>query len=431
VTGRLESVEASVQGMSEAGTLETPVREGLSWGMDARPLAQAWLLRGFFPRGCAITLEGRKGTGKSTIAASVVAALTGGPEIPGWEGPTNGRAVWLASEESWEDRVAPRLRVAGAHMGRVCTWQAKDNDGRLRRPVLPDDLEALQDVLWQISATVLVLDPYTSLANRTLDLLTEQAVRAYLEPLQRMCEELRILAILLRHLKKGLGGDAREAGRGSGAVTDVVRAVLRCDEHPHEQGINLLSCVAINFGKRGQTMQYKLGGEDPDFAKVEWCGTSDLDSDTIAEGRGNEADRDEWSDADRLLCSLIGKGWVKVEDLNDEAFRGGITPRMLRRAKARLRIPSRRRQIGRDGHWEWGAPEKGWPAGLAVEGEGGGIPVTPGALGALEPETTRKTRKKQQGAKAPPCDGVGGVGAQGKPRAKRGKKGGKKDGEEG
>jgi len=31
-------------------------------------------------------------------------------------------------------------------------------------------------------------------------------------------------------------------------------------------------------------------------------------------------------------------------------------------------VPSRRVQLGQDGHWEWGPPPDGWPTGLADPG---------------------------------------------------------------
>ena len=376
-----------------------PRVEGVVWTTSEAECNQEFLLPGFVPKGHLVILEGRKGTGKTTFAASLAACVTGGPMIPGYVGPRSGRVLWVPSEESYRDVSAARLAYVGAVAGRFGTWEVPEEEGRTRRPVLPDDVDALRDIIWRAHIVLLVLDPFASLKCYTLDLTQESAVRAYLDPLAAACHETGCTALLLRNVKKGLGGDVRDAGRGSGSIGDVARSVIRCDEHPHEKETNTLSSVAINFGRRGNTRAYRLTGDHEYFARIEWLGECALDADSIAEGRGSEADRDEWSDADRLLAMVLKKGWCNVEDVLGEAEQAGVTPRMMRRAKARLKVPSRRKQKGAAATWQWGPPQWRIPRGTVRKARGYPPPARGGRL--AQNRAKKRARKPGKTARRP------------------------------
>jgi hypothetical protein len=165
----------------------------------------------------------------------------------------------------------------------------------------------------------------------------------------------------------------------------------------------VLSVVACNYGARMTSKVYRFAAGPGGYPRIEWVGDADLDSDTIAEGRGSEAERDEWAEADKLLASVIGQGWVGVAVIAAEAERAGISPRMLRRAKARLHIPSRRVQQGSEGYWEWGAPSLGWPLALNLLGGAGGGACAEGRLGApCSPEPAKSSGKRPRRPRRPP-----------------------------
>lgn len=378
------------------------------WASLTQPGQLRWLLPGLLPRDVITILEGRKATGKSSVAAAIVASMTGGPVIPGWTGPRVGRVIWCASEDDWASVVVPRLAAAGADLSRVASLFIRRSDMSERRMILPDDLEQLREFSAGVGAELLVLDPYISLCSPALDCRVEQQARLYLDPLTLLAAELRCSVLLTRHLRKGNSGDAREAGLGSVAVANAARAVLRCDEHPHEQERWILSSVACNHGRSAASQVYRLLDTVSGYPRIDWCGAIDLDAAAIAEGRGTEADRDEWHDADLVLAGVIGDGWVRVSEVQQRAEQAGITPRMLRRAKARLGIPSRQRLVGHDHYWEWGPPRRGWPFGIVLaEGAGGGTHA-PGRLGQEAPPTPapnerkKGTRPRRPRAPAPP-----------------------------
>lgn len=387
----------------------TPRVDGVTWGSPDELRSIDWFWPGALPAGVLCLLEGRKSTGKSSLAAAIAAAVTGGPPLPGWTGPTAARVLWQASEDDWNSVVIPRLIAAGAIVERVGRLDVDAGFGRRRRLQLPDDGTILSDALRETSTSLLVLDPYVSLAGAGLDVRIEQQARAYLEPLAETCAALGVCGLLTRHLRKGSGGDAREAGLGSVAVANVARAILRCDEHPHEPDLFTLAVVAVNHGRRAPTRVYAIEPGSAEYPRITWRGEVALTADAIAEGRGSEADRDEWQEADRLLYTLLSTGWVQVCTVSAFAERAGVTPRMLRRAKARLRIPSRLVGYGPDGAWQWGPPADGWPPGLTqMEGASGarvqeGAPLAPLEKSSEKPQIPpQRKRQRRPGTRVPP-----------------------------
>jgi len=342
----------------------SPVVEGLTWGSMAHVRSMEWYWPGAIPAGSIVLLEGRKGTGKSTLAAAIAAAVTGGPPLPGWTGPTNGRVVWESAEDSWGAVVIPRLLAAKAHIGAVARLNSIETGPQHRRLRLPNDIIYLEDILREGQVRLLILDPFVSLASQTIDVRVEQQARAYLDPLAETCERIGCTALLMRNLRKTTGGDAREQGLGSVAVTNSARSLIRCDEHPDEVGRFCVSVVVTNYARPRPTEVYSLDTDQSTMPSVVWHGQSALSSEQLAAGQGNEADRDEYSEACKHLCQVIGQQFVAYCDISRSAGSGGITERMLRRAKARLRVPSRQVWTGNSNYWEWGPPVSGWPSGL-------------------------------------------------------------------
>ena len=343
----------------------TPTIDGVTWASSTVEGETRWLWPGAIPAGSIVLLEGRKATGKSTVAASIAAAITTSTAPPGWSAPPGGRVLWHASEDSWECVVVPRLRAAKADLAAIGRLDGVKFVGTRKRLSLPDDIQFLEDTIRAAEVRMMVLDPYISLARSDLDVRVEQQARMYLDPLAAAAARTGCVCLLLRHLRKGRGGDAREAGLGSVAVANAARSVLRCDEHPDDRKRFVLSVVASNYGPRMSTQVYSITETPSGQPCVEWHGCSDLDADTIGEGRGDLAARDEYSDAERLLFESIGLGWVRATVIVSEAGRAGVGERTLRSAKARLGVPSRRIDSGGDAWWEWGPPPAGWTDGLA------------------------------------------------------------------
>jgi hypothetical protein len=368
-----------------------PQVDGVTWFPDIKEGRIEWLWPGAIPRGVIVIIEGKKEKGKSTMLVSIIACATGGPELPGWTGPRDMRVLIAASEDSFEKVIKPRLRAAGAIMERVGRLDLKNTEDSSKQLVLPDNLDQVKQRMQDAGASLLVLDPHISLKSPSLDVRFEDQAKQYLDPLAAMLQEINATALLARNLRKGRGGDALDAGLGGVGVGNTARSILRCDEHPHEPGRYLLSVVACNYAEHMPTKVYSFERTKNGVPRIAWYGDSSMSSDAIAEGRGDEAERGEWRDADLLLYRMIGDGFERASLIAAAAEAGGITPKMLRRSKTRLDVRSQFHRDGKPPYWDWCKPPNGWPDSLvALAEEEGGHKDTDRASKASKKSTGEK-----------------------------------------
>lgn len=385
-----------------------PVLDGVTWASQTKASKRVWAITDVMPAHSVTIIEGRKTTGKSTVIAAIVAAWTGGPAVPAWAMPGTGRVLVVTTEDDWETVVHPRLLAAAADLDRVGLLKIPVEGGEPRWPCLPHDMALVEERMGQCQADLLVLDPFDDLAGPGIELTTQDGARGFFTPLNELCRKKKVSCLVSRNMRKGSGLDARDAGLGHSKIGNTVRSVVRCDEHPHEEGIRVMATVACNGARRRPTYRYRIVDSVGESGAIEWLGECTISADEIAEGRGSSADRDEWSDADRVLRTMLGSGWVNVTRIFEEGEAAGISPRMMRRAKDRLKIPTRHIGTPHPGSWQWGPPRDGWPDGIKILTDEQGVSEDDGALGRLASAQASGTQgkvgkapKAPQGAQAP------------------------------
>ena len=77
--------------------------------------AVRWLWEDKIPLGEITLLAGREGLGKSTIAYTLAAWITQGT-MKGWFKGEPRDVIVIATEDSWEHTITPRLMAAGADL---------------------------------------------------------------------------------------------------------------------------------------------------------------------------------------------------------------------------------------------------------------------------------------------------------------------------
>lgn len=79
-----------------------------------------WLWKGWMAKGKLHILAGAPGTGKTTIALALAAAVTRGAPFPdGAQGEPGNVLIW-SGEDDPADTLVPRLMAAGADLQRIC-----------------------------------------------------------------------------------------------------------------------------------------------------------------------------------------------------------------------------------------------------------------------------------------------------------------------
>lgn len=194
-----------------------------------------WLWEGRVPLGEITLIPGREGAGKSLILAKLAADITNGRLIGEFFG-TPRDVLYVASEDSWNHTIAPRLQAAGCDMDRVHRLDT-DPDGEYGAgaPVLPRDCRPIADIALSINAGAIMFDPIVSLIDPSIDTHKAQQLRTALEPLRRAAEVADMAILALAHFNKSTGSDVSSKVAGSRAWLEVARASFAVAQLPADE----------------------------------------------------------------------------------------------------------------------------------------------------------------------------------------------------
>jgi hypothetical protein len=303
-------------------------------------------------------IDGHKGTGKSSIMSSIAAALCSGRKLPEARtvGP-KGSCLWFGSEEHFGGSIVTRWVANGGAKNQILTLPPNNNTG-FGRLALPGQEDRLREMVRRCNARCIVLDPYTAVGEAALDTRHEQSTRLYLESLARIAAEEHCTIMLGRHLRKGRSGSLLEHGLGSVAIAAVCRSVLRVERDKQEPSMCYLACVAGNHGKASGVIPYRLDEEKGSVFVAKFLPRRDRDLEEVLEGGDEPDERDTLADARRLLTDALKGGGVDAKILIEEAKRNGIGERTLRKAKAEMKVVSKRIAAGKGvaANWQWRLP---------------------------------------------------------------------------
>src|ERR1035437_2505714 len=157
-----------------------------------------WLWDGFLPEKLTV-LAGAPGTGKSTLAYTFAAIVSNGGEWPDGSKAKAGRVLLWSAEDTTPDIVLPRLKAAGANLGKVHVLESVDYDNGERRAFDPaSDIPKVRDfVLSHRDVRLLIVDPIVSAIQGDMNKSNE--VRRGLQSLVDFAGEFGISVIGINH----------------------------------------------------------------------------------------------------------------------------------------------------------------------------------------------------------------------------------------
>ena len=326
--------------------------------LTAKPVE--WLWPGFIPFGAPTLLAGRTGSGKSTVATCVAAAVTGGPPLPGDSPMSPASVLWFTTEEEHRREVKARMHAAGGDESRVYLPELRSDGMRAPAWHLPEYEGMLMEQAMRRGARLVVFDAVTGYVARDLLPDTGQAARLVMESLARVGEVTGAAIVAIKHPRKGTTGEAVEQVSGSMEWVNVPRSVLTCEDWPEGEGLHVLSSLRCKLGRRPPSLRFALVERQGSIA-VEWKGTTSLTSEQLLEARGDGGTRDALADAKRFLREELEAEAKATKEIRRLADESGISLITLRRAKHALGVTAERLAYGADGHWVWRKPEGGWP----------------------------------------------------------------------
>lgn len=266
---------------------DKPSRTVIAASADGMRLrAPKWLYDRRMPTDGITLLAGREGIGKSTIAFDLASRVTRG-ELPGrYQGTARSIGV-IASEDSWESVILPRLMAARAQLSRVYRLEARTEDDKPDTVSAPADLDEVARVCAEHDIALIILDPVMSVIHGSLDTHKDREVRQALDPLARFCATKDVAVLGLIHVNKSGTSDPLNSIMASRAFTAVARSVLYCivDPEAEQEDRFLFGHPKSNLGPKQPTIKYRLieckievaDAEDPQDAviltsRVAWDG---------------------------------------------------------------------------------------------------------------------------------------------------------------
>lgn len=378
--GTREQLDALLDGATEpppaapAAALQTASRNDSDVGgvpvlvslSTVEPKPVRWLWPGRIPLGKLTIIDGDPGLGKSTVALDLAARVSIGAAMPdGARGDIEGPAevVVMSAEDDAADTIRPRLDAATADVSKISlltgvleTLPAGPDGaprGRERLLTLKDVL-ALQAAVETTRAKLVIVDPLVSYL--ATDAHVDADVRSRLMPLAKIAAETGAAVVLIRHLNKSVGGNPLYRGGGSIGIIAAVRSALLVAPSPDDERRRVLAVSKSNLAEPAPSLGFEI--EAPSgVARVRWLGPENTTAAALlAAAAESQEEKSERLDAVAFLRERLSDGPKPYKDILREAKDSGISERTLDRAKAALRVVSKRQGFGRDGGWEWRLP---------------------------------------------------------------------------
>ncbi len=314
-----------------------------------------WLWDRRIPLGKITLISGDPGLGKSLMTLDLAARITRGRRMPDGSPGFDGNVVILSAEDGLGDTIRPRLEVAGADLDRVISLATLPTpDGHERMFVIPDDLPQLIEVVKDVNAVLVIVDPLMAFLSSRINAHRDQDVRRALAPLAMAANKHRFAVAVVRHLNKSTTtGNPLYRGGGSIGIGGAARSEMIVGEDPSNRERRIAAPTKSNLGPPMPALAYRIEATD-DVARVVWDGTSELTAETLLVQTSAE-ERSQGATAREFILELLADGPQEGAAVEKRAGELDIKHSTLWRAKRDLKVISRK--SGFSAGWVWELPK--------------------------------------------------------------------------
>ncbi|MGB7479869.1 MAG: AAA family ATPase [Burkholderiaceae bacterium] len=332
----------------------------LRCGAGIKPQPITWLWNGWLPAGKLTILAGAAGTGKTTLALGLAAALTSGGRWPdGKHCLAHGNVLIWSSEDNPDDTLVPRLIASGADMGRCHFIDGITQDGE-HMPFDPaQDIHELHKAVEKIGGvSLLIVDPIVSAVSG--DMHRANDVRRSLQAVVDFADVHGCAVIGITHFAKGGAGKApQDRVIGSQAFGALARMVLVAAKE-EDGSRRVLARAKSNIAPDDGGVAYALnlatidGGIETTY--VTWEGTIEGTArEILGEVEHDESDDGgEKADAESFLQDLLADGPLPTKQIKSDADGAGYSWATIRRAQKSLGIEAKKGSMSEG--WKWCLP---------------------------------------------------------------------------
>jgi len=341
-------------------------------GSDVRPEPINWLWYNWLATGKLHLLGGQPGSGKTTIAGALAAAVTRAGSFPdGSRCSVAGNVIFWSGEDDPQDTLVPRLIAAGADMEKIFFVGSVHEDAKSRDFDPAKDVSLLQEAIKKAGgAELVIVDPIVSAVVG--DSHKNSETRRALQPLVSLCAEIGAALLGITHFTKGTAGrEPIERINGSIAFGALARVVLVAakkaeggGEDDAEPPRRFLARAKSNIGPDGDGFAYELEQvELHDFAgvsasRVVWgAGIAGTARELLGEAeRVEDEGGSELREAEAFLRQALVDGPVATTEIKSAAGGHAIAWRTVERAKRSLGVEALRKGeegVKGGGRWFW------------------------------------------------------------------------------
>lgn len=323
--------------------------------VDTTPMG--WIWPGWIPAGMLTILGGHVGEGKSTVVASLIAALSRGATLPDGTTMPPINILVISTEDDHGRVVRPRLEANGVDPKRVYILETSLGLEYGRRTWPDNDREAvfLENLVLSEDIKLIVLDPLSGLLRR-LDRSSEGEVREALLPLMNTIHQTGVAVLGL--LRIGKAGSVRRPAQsliGSSAVPAIARSVLMIASDRSSDaapGTRVIEVVKSNYANPPRPLSLTMDAA----GVVHWNGPAASSIDELASmGDDPRLTRSERAEAASFLADTLAGGPERATVVLEAARKAGFSEITVRRAKKDVGVKSIRDPQFR-GVWRWCLP---------------------------------------------------------------------------
>lgn len=333
----------------------------LRCGADIKPMPITWLWDGWLPAGKLTILAGTAGTGKTTLALGLAAALTSGGRWPdGTLCQQRGNVLIWSAEDKADDTLVPRLIASGADMKRCHFIEGVSEDGKSEAFDPSKDIAGLLKAVERIGgASLLIIDPIVSAVSG--DMHRANDVRRSLQAIVDFAEAHNCAVLAVSHFAKGGAGKSPQdrviGSQAFGALARMVLVAAKEEDSTRRVLARAKSNIAPDNGGVAYSLDMATIDGGIETIHVVWNGIiegtareilGDVEHDE--EETGNEK-----ADAEVFLNDLLADGPISTKQVKADAAGAGYSWRTIERAKRDLKIEARKVSM-KDG-WQWFLPK--------------------------------------------------------------------------
>ena len=309
-----------------------------------------WLIKNWLPLGKLVLLAGQAGTGKTQLAISIAANLSAGSTlVDGSQHPPSNVLIWTGEDDA-STVIVPRFKAAMADMSRVHIIQGVTEPNGKRRPFdFSVDLMELKCRAAEMGHVVLIIiDPIVSVV--TGDSNKSSDVRAGLQPIVELAQELNCSIIGITHYRKGIGSqNVSDDVLGSQAYIAVPRVAWGTKRRDSDQAC-VLAIIKNNLAPVIGGYEYAIEpcvvynnhGQEIETSRINWGEYREQSAVRLFREYGSdlEEESDNLSEPIRILIELLKDGSArKVGDIKQLVEqRSSVSWRSVQRAASKLNL---------------------------------------------------------------------------------------------